>query len=294
MIIGDTSSPARPARRRTVRGPVMATLSSKRTDFQDGPRRLPPAWSQRSRRSPSLPRQPVFYRVLRLRGMGPPQLPDPSMHSTFIIDPHDIFARYPALFTPTARLREAARVGFLVPARLLYLLFGAMPGFFVFRYVLALIAIVPVYLLLKRIYGRWAGFIGIAVVMSSPVVVTAWGTDYPDSAAVSYLTGGLAALAMSLQARPWRQGLAGDRGRSAHPDHMDAGVSVPLVVVIVVVYLAVRMARERRLWRGTLPCSRHPLLRSRRFSRSALRFSLVSSTSSRRRLTPRSTSQPRD
>ena len=33
-------------------------------------------------------------------------------------------------------------MGFLIPARLLYLLFGATPGFFIFRYVLALIAIV--------------------------------------------------------------------------------------------------------------------------------------------------------
>ena len=37
-----------------------------------------------------------------------------------------------------------------------------------------LIAIVPVYLLLRRLYGRWAGVVGIVVIMSSPVVVTTW------------------------------------------------------------------------------------------------------------------------
>jgi len=187
----------------------------------------------------------VLYRLLRLRGMGPPQGPDPSMHSTFIFDPQDILARYQALFTPTSRLREAARVGFLVPARVSCLLFGAVPGFFVFRYVLVLIAIVPVYLLLRRIYGRWAGFIGIAVVMSSPVVVTAWGTDYPDSAAVSYLTGGLAALAMSWEARRWRQGWLAVAAVMLTLSVWTIGVSVPLVVVTVVVYVGLRIARER-------------------------------------------------
>jgi hypothetical protein len=187
----------------------------------------------------------VLYIVLRLRGMGPAQLPDPSMHTTFIIAPHDIFARYQALFTPSSRLREAARVGFLVPARMAYLLFGAVPGFFVLRYVLALIAIVPLYVLLKNVYGRWAGFVGIAVVMSSPVVITAWGTDYPDSAAVSYLTGGLAALAMSWEAGRWRPGWVLGGGVLLTMAVWTHGVAVPLVVVLGVVYLGVRLRRER-------------------------------------------------
>ncbi len=186
----------------------------------------------------------VLYVVLRLRGMAPPHLPDPSMHTTFILDPHDIFARFEALFTPSARLREAARVGFLVPARVSYLLFGAVPGFYVYRYLLALIAIVPLYLLLKRLYGRWAGFLGIAVVMSSPVLLTAWGTDYPDSASVSYLTGGFAALALSFHGRRGARWLmtAGALLMLAVWSH---GASVPLVVVLGLVYLGVRLRRER-------------------------------------------------
>ena len=59
------------------------------------------------------------------------------------------------------------------------------------------------YLLLRKLYGRWAGLVGIVVIMSSPVVVTTWGSDYSSSAAISYMTGGLAALALSWEEHRW-------------------------------------------------------------------------------------------
>lgn len=187
----------------------------------------------------------VLYAVLRLRGMAPVQGPDPYIQTGFVLDPHDLFVRYQALETPTARFREAARVGFLVPARLADLLFGAVPGFYVFRYVLALIAIVPLYLLLKKLYGRWAGFVGIAVIMSSPVVVTAWGTDYPDSAAVSYLTGGLCALALSWEVPEHARGWLAVASTLLTMAVWSHTISVPLVTVLLVVYVGARLRRGR-------------------------------------------------
>ena len=185
---------------------------------------------------------------LRLTLMAPPDLNDPAMHTTFVVDPQDIFLRYAAVFQPTERLREGARVGFLVPGRISYLLFGGVPGFVVFRYVLALIAIVPTYILLRRLYSRVVGVIGVIVILSCPVIILAWGTDFPDSAAVSYLIGGLACLAMPTARHRvgWLIGAAVLFTLSVWA----LASSALLVIATVVAYLLVRLKRDRaKLWR---------------------------------------------
>jgi len=187
----------------------------------------------------------VLFLVLRLRAMAPPAAPDPAMHTTYIIDPRDFFARFSSELVPISGAREGARVGFLVPARLAYLVFGAVRGFFVVRYVFTLVAIVPSYVLLRRLYGRAAGVVAIVILMSSPVLVTAWGTDYPDSAVVSYLTGGLACLAMPCRARAQPAWLAVSAGlfTMAVWSHVEA---VPLVAATMLVYFAICLLRTPR------------------------------------------------
>ena len=186
----------------------------------------------------------VLFEILRLRPIAPVHQPDPAMHSTFIFDPQAIFLRYPPPLSPLV-LGDSARVGFLVPGRVFYLLFGAMPGFFVYRYVLALIAIVPVYLLLRKLYGRWAGWVGIVVIMSSSVVVTTWGSDYSSSAAISYMTGGLAALALSWEERRWAKVWLLGAGCLFTMAVWSNGVCFLLVGATLVSYLGLRLVRDR-------------------------------------------------
>lgn len=50
----------------------------------------------------------VLWAVLRLRVMAPAGGWDPSIHTGFILAPHDLFLRYQALMEPSARFREAA------------------------------------------------------------------------------------------------------------------------------------------------------------------------------------------
>jgi hypothetical protein len=184
--------------------------------------------------------------ALRLRLMAPSVLADPARHTTYIINPHDALARYGAYFASQGggQLRESARVGFLVPARLAYLAFGAVPGFFVTRYLFALVAVVPVYLLLRRLYGRPAGVVGILVILSSPVLVTAWGTDYPDSAVVSYAAGALACLAMPSAPR-WRRWWLAAAGALLTLAVWSHGIAIPLAGATMAAYLGVRLLRDR-------------------------------------------------
>ena len=185
----------------------------------------------------------VAYFGLRLRLMPVPDLNDPAMHTTFMIDPRSIFLRYTAAFTPSARLREGGRVALLIPGRISYLLFGALPGFVVFRYVLVLVAVVPSYLLFRRLHGRWAGAVAVIVILSSPVLITSWGTDFPDSAAVSYLIAGLACLAMPSprHRRAWLVGSAAFLTMAV----WSIATALPIVVVTAAVYGAVRYVRDR-------------------------------------------------
>jgi hypothetical protein len=186
----------------------------------------------------------VAYFVLRIRGMAPNELPDPAMHTIYIVDPREMFLRYAAALEPTARLREGAQVGFLLVARFFYVLFGAVPGFFATRYLFALIAVVPAYLLVRRLYGIPAGAIAVVALLSSPVVITAWGTDYPNSAVVSYIVGAVACLAMPSRGR-WRSVclvLAALLLTLAVWSH---GMGIVLAATTVVVYVAVRSLRDR-------------------------------------------------
>jgi len=193
----------------------------------------------------------VAVLVLRLRLMAPSVIADPAFHTINIIDPHDSLTRFAAHYAHDGRLREVSRVGFLVPARLAYLAFGAVPGFFVTRYVLALVAVGPVYLLLRRLYGRPAGVVGILVVLSSPVIVTAWGTDYPDSAVVSYATGALACLAMPCAPR-WRRAWLAAAGVLLVLTVWSHGVGMTLVGAAVAGYIGVRLLRDRAGLAGDL------------------------------------------
>jgi 4-amino-4-deoxy-L-arabinose transferase-like glycosyltransferase len=185
----------------------------------------------------------VAYFALQLRLMARPGAPDPAIHSGFVFDPGGIFSRYGTTLVSQGGLREAARVGFIVPARICYLLFGAVPGFAVFRYLLALVATIPVYILFRRLSGPGAGAFAALLVLVSPVIVTAWGTDYPDSASVSYLAAGTACLFVPASRRRRLLWVAASAGAFTLAV-WSLIISLPLAVVAFAVYSVPRVRQQ--------------------------------------------------
>lgn len=184
--------------------------------------------------------------VFRLAIMSPVELPDPSIHTSYLVDPHQVYARYQAAYASTARLREGARVGFVVPGRIFYELFGSVGGFVAFRYLLALIAVVPAYVLVRRLYQRPAAAMTVVLILSCPVFVRAWGTDYPNSAAISYLTGALACLGLALAARRRRSAWVA-AGAALVTLAVWAFLTAAVVALpALVVYVAIRSWQSRR------------------------------------------------
>ncbi|MDX6211931.1 MAG: hypothetical protein QOF82_1018 [Frankiales bacterium] len=147
------------------------------------------------------------------------------------------------------------RLAFILPSRVTYDLFGAVGGFFVLRYLLVLVAIVPAYLLLRRLHGIGAGWVAVAAVLSSPVLLYAWGTDYPDSSSVSYLIAGTACLFMPVRGEHQGRGrvgwllLAGTAGGLAIHSQF---LSAPLVGVAWAVFVVMQLGTD---WRGALRAS---------------------------------------
>ncbi len=183
----------------------------------------------------------VAFFALHLARMVPAGMIDPYFYTAYAQNGRDLVERYGDGHYYWVRL------GFILPARAAYLAFGAVPGFYVLRYLLALVAVVPVYLLLRRLHGPAAGTLGVAVVLASPVILHSWGTDYPDSAAVSYLFAGTACLVMPTAARRPRlarlawvtlSGVA--LALAVHCQF----ISAPLVGAIVISYAAVNLWRQ--------------------------------------------------
>jgi hypothetical protein len=165
---------------------------------------------------------------LRAQFFAHTRWPDPFFHTAVIQHGRDLLERF------GTNNRQFARAAFTVPGRLVNAAFGDIGGYYAFRYVLVLVAVVPAFVLLRRLHGVAAGAVAVAAILANPVIVRAWGTDYPDSSAVSYLVAGYCCIAMPAQRRA-RLGWAAAAGAFLCLAVHSNFVSLPLVLCALLV-----------------------------------------------------------
>ena len=90
----------------------------------------------------------------------------------------------------------SVRFGLILPARAASAVFGPVPGYFIMRYGLAVLASGFLYLLARRHGVRAAGLVGCLVMLSSPIFLGALMTFYADTVGLPMLVVGLSCLLM--------------------------------------------------------------------------------------------------
>jgi len=105
---------------------------------------------------------------------------DPYIYTAFIHNFSDLFQRYGTTY-------YGVRFGTIVPGQIGTALFGPIAGYFAVRWVMALIAGVPFYLLARQRYGRVTAIVVFALLMTSPFLARTLLWDHPDSTGVPFL-----------------------------------------------------------------------------------------------------------
>ncbi|MEO8368652.1 MAG: hypothetical protein ABI806_05605 [Candidatus Solibacter sp.] len=145
---------------------------------------------------------PLTFWLLNFRQVHQANSLDPFFYTGYINNAEDLLRRFGLLY-------YAVRFGLILPGRFFTWAFGAEPGYFAFRYALALTAGVPFYLFARRLFNLPTAILAYVSLMVSPWFARTLLWDHPDAAGVPYL---LAAMSMLLLGRKpsWvRDGAAG-------------------------------------------------------------------------------------
>lgn len=184
----------------------------------------------------------VAFFALRVRPIGPSDMIDPYLYSGIAQNGARVVERF-------GNSRSWVRLGMNAPAHLSFVLFGPLGGFYVFRYVLLLLAVVPAYVLFRRLAGRGAGAVAVAAILATPVTWQTLASDYPDSAAYSYLLAGTVLLVTAATTSRWRRTLVFTAGVLLSLAVHSQAVAAPVVAAIVLGYAVVHVVGVAREWR---------------------------------------------
>jgi hypothetical protein len=186
----------------------------------------------------------VAFLGLRIRPVYAFDMVDPFIYTGYSQNATDLMMR----FGPT--VYYWVRQGAIIPEHLAFLAFGPIAGFFVLRYLLVLLVIVPLYLLLRRLHSAVAGWLAVALFVTNPVMFSALGSDYPDSVIFGYLAVAFALLflpARTVKGQLLSASLAGVFLAACVHSQV---VSIPIGGALALGYAVALM--RRRAWRSLL------------------------------------------
>lgn len=127
---------------------------------------------------------------------------DPYVYTGYIHDFKELLARYGLTY-------YSVRFGMIAPARWFTELFGPEAGYLTFRYVLASIAGMPLYYMVKRRFSRPVAVLTVVALLTSPYFARAVLWDYPDAAGVPYLVAAISLFLLDDRPSFWRDAAAG-------------------------------------------------------------------------------------
>jgi hypothetical protein len=105
---------------------------------------------------------------------------DPYVYTGYIHNFKDLFDRYGLTY-------YAVRFGLILPGRALVALFGAEDGYLVLRYLLALVAGIPLYAVVRRYFGLPLAAVTYTVLVTSPYLARTLLWDYSDTTGMPLL-----------------------------------------------------------------------------------------------------------
>ena len=192
----------------------------------------------------------AVFVLMRVQPMARVMSVDPTFYTGYIDQGPDLIARY-----GTDRYFWA-RVGMVVPGRITNLVFGPVAGFYMLRYVFAILVSGAAYLLFRRLWGRSAGLIAALVMLVNPVVLRAWTSDYPDGATITYLLAGICFLLMPARRRlPWVTAAAACLTLAVHSNVFAASLVLATLAgysAMVIWGTALGTAVRQLLWEGAV------------------------------------------
>jgi len=156
---------------------------------------------------------------------------DPYVYTGYIHNIEDLLARYHLPY-------YSVRFGLILPARLFGLAFGFENGYLILRYLLALVAGIPLYLVAKRNFGMPLALATYATLLTSPFLAKSLLWEHPDATAVPYLLASTGLFLLELRPRwAWDTGAGFLFGLAVHSNFFTVSIFGLFLLALALAYV---------------------------------------------------------